>query len=191
VALSNWDTLALDQDGKPLGGAFASRSEVVVEVYKNWLYVSDKLAWREGEFTCPVVMRIDHGLVRYRDVNILAARGPQEGIYALVWQSRYEENKLVTTGMLGIGVYGYDDQVWIGVQKESLDWFRKEVLEKEEYKYDLPECFSKIDLSSGVRFNQGDMYFAEKTGLPVQATKPGESAPTHMSKILEHMKKGE
>lgn len=195
MALSNWDTLALDHENKPTSGSLMSTvSGVEVEIYKNWIYIHDEKAWQDGEaFSKPIVMSIECGEVRYKDICILAFRGPQSGIYVLVW---VEGHAQVTVGMLGIGVYGYDDSnKWIGVLKSSLDWFKTEVLYKREsidsdseYLHEIPDFFRSLDLTSSVRFNQGDMYFAEKAGLPVQATPPEEVEEPHLHRILDAMK---
>lgn len=85
MALSNWDTLAVNQDGDPVAGTLVSPMGVEVAIYKNWLYVRDAKAWREGgAYVADTVMEIREGVIRYLDVDIHAARGPQEGVYAVV-----------------------------------------------------------------------------------------------------------
>ena len=57
MALSNWDTFAVDEKGEPTDGRFTSALGVEVEIYKNWLYVRDEQAWRDGgRFVSPTVM---------------------------------------------------------------------------------------------------------------------------------------
>lgn len=106
MALSNWDTLAIDETGTPTNGTFTSPLGVEVSFYKNWLYVEDKKAWEAGGYYIqPTVMKVASGDVTYKDVNILAKRGPQHGVYALITSGRtYEKNLKV---MAGCGVSGY------------------------------------------------------------------------------------
>jgi hypothetical protein len=100
MALSNWDTLAISETGESINGKITSACGVTVEFYKNWLYVQDPKGWHgDGAFSEPVVMEIRSGSLEYHDVRIEAARGPQNGCYAIV-----KTGKQV---MAGCGVSGY------------------------------------------------------------------------------------
>lgn len=127
MALSNWDTLAVDHTGKPCRGLFTSPKGISVEFYKNWLYVRDPKAWHEGSsYVKPTIMQISHGSLTYGDVQIEAIRGPKNGIYALVYSTQYPDYRIdegkvsitegsklkdpVTTGMVGIGCYGFRNE---------------------------------------------------------------------------------
>ncbi len=106
MALSNWDTLAIDHEGKSTNGVFISPLGVQVEIYKNWLYVRDEKAWQEGgSYIEPTIMHINEGNLHYKDVDILAKRGPQKGIYVLVYSGWEHSNTFVA--MAGSGVSGY------------------------------------------------------------------------------------
>lgn len=228
MALSNWDTCAFDLDGKPIRGSFISPRGVEVEIYKNWLYVRDssiakpteggKAGGRNGgtyEFARNTVMEIQHGFLHYRDVEISAVRGPQEGVYALVWSTEYQETPKgekyvppVRTGMLGCGVYGFDpdisdyDEAWIGTTQEALQFLINFAVTGENHgdfrKYiDKPgvsdrqkSLFEEINfLATAKRFNQGDAYFADRLpGLELDQTPVGEQNPTIMHKIINSQK---
>jgi len=180
MALSNWDTLALSETGQPTPGVFTSALGVEVEVYKNWLYVRDKRAWREGGgFTGPTVMQVTEGTLRYQDVHIAAWRGPQEGVYAALWSGRYGQER----GIVAAGVYGYRGEEWVGIEPESIAWLRAQ-LKKEEV--DVPSKFRTLDWSGALRFNQGDEFFARALGKETPASLPGKPA----TPILEQMAKG-
>lgn len=161
MALSNWDTLAVNQTGESTNGVFVSPLGVSVEFYKNWLYVRDKQGWNKGgRFVEPTVMQVEHGVLHYKDVSITAIRGPQNGVYAVVQSTvypphltedcakckakakayRHEQNcpDFVDTKyfvMVGCGVYGYSGEDWVGVDDESkkflVDWIQKS--EQEEF----------------------------------------------------------
>ncbi len=197
MALSNWDTLALDEKSASISGAFKSPLGVVVEFYKNWLYIRDEKAWEEkGSFTKPTVMQVTSGELRYKDVNILALRGPQNGVYAVVWTGYGD-----VVGMIGCGVYGYEGDEFVGVLGSSIEWFKKELSKKgsdtmqigdearpyEFDVYDIPKPFKEIDWGKGLRFNQGDAYFAGALGGDIPATEPEKAEPTVMSQILDKM----
>jgi hypothetical protein len=152
MALSNWDTLAVDENGESTNGVFISKLGVSVEFYKNWLYVRDEKAWQDGgRFVSPTVMQIEEGTLSYKDVNIVARRGPQNGVYAVIQTTIYPptitedcskckvkakayrheascpdfvDTKYVV--MVGCGVYGYSGEEWVGVTDDSkkflIDW---------------------------------------------------------------------
>lgn len=141
MALSNWDTLAIDLDGNPTNGVFKSqRSGATVELYKNWIYVRDPKAWREGDgrYVNDVVLEIQHGSLCYQNIHIAAMRGPQQGVFVVCWTVDYNEKPAKYEGMIGCGVYGFDNEDWVGVTKESLD-FLKEWITKGEPAWDEEE----------------------------------------------------
>ncbi len=181
MALSNWDTLAVDLEGKPIPGSFTSPLGVQVCFHKNWLYVFDEKAWRESRYTRPIVMQVEEGHITYLDTHIQAKRGPQEGIFAII-TSGSEWNKDLK-GMVGCGVYGFNDSTWVGVNSESLT-FLKGLLTSE----DQCQAIQKVTLDYALRVNQGDLYFAANVGADPQATKPGESKEPHILKIIDEMK---
>lgn len=121
MALSNWDTLAVDHKGESVGGSWTSPAGVTVEFYKNWLYVRHPKAWtKASSFIKPVIMQINSGDFTYLDVNIHAVRGPKNGVYAAIWTSKYQEQSKekgapyvppTVTGMVGIGCYGFKNEV--------------------------------------------------------------------------------
>jgi hypothetical protein len=123
MALSNWDTLAVDLQGNSIGGSYVSPAGVGVEIYKNWLYIQDQKAWRKGSYCKPTIMEIQHGHLTYCDVEIHAIRGPQNGVYVACWNWAFDEKKRGDRpeymGMVGCGVYGYDYDEWIGVTDSS------------------------------------------------------------------------
>ena len=128
MALSDYDTLAVDHNGMPTDGVFVSPSGVTVSVRKTWLSISDPKSWRKGgAFMEPVVMNINEGDLTYQDVRIRAVLG-RKGIYAVVSSSAYlpmtkdKDGKDVyvdptVTGMLVIGVYGYKHEAAIVLAK--------------------------------------------------------------------------
>lgn len=182
MALSNWDLLVLDHDGRPCDGSFTSPEGVEVEFYKNWLYVRDEKSGGSGSFTRPTVMQIDDGTIRYKDVEIVAVRGPQAGIYAVVWvahHDRQERGKSVpVTGMAGCAVNGYRRRVWVGVTPESVEFLRHELNLKGEdgdYVRNVPDVFRSLPFDSAERTNQGDAYLASALGFAAPSSQPGQS----------------
>lgn len=122
MALSNWDTLAmLIHNHQPCDGTFTSPSGILVELYKNWLYIHDPKAWTEDSRYChPVVMEIQEGILTYKDVEIRAFRGPQKGVYVVCtsYDPKNAKNFDRSLGMIGCGVYGFtqdEEAEWIGV----------------------------------------------------------------------------
>lgn len=209
MALSNWDTFALDHEGQPNSGSFTSDMGVTVESYKNWLYVYDEAAWVDGgAFSKPVIMHVNEGNVSYKDVHILAVRGPKNGIYFCVYSSKYEKQEEgqpykgpIIKGIVGIGCSGYSSRgKWLGVGSREVAFLKNHLLLKTDtyvlrigkkiskHKfnyYDIPEVFQKLDLSKGKRFNQGDAFFALNLGTPLQASEPGDAPEPIFSQIVD------
>lgn len=181
MALSNWDTLTINQDGDTVNGLFTSPLGVTVEFYKNWLYVHDPKAWQGGPFGEPVVMRVEEGELQYRDVSIIAKRGPQEGVFALI-HSGFQYNRTFSA-TIGCGVYGYDDEGdFTGVQEESIKFlkdFLADIWKNEVSPYSEPPSLQKA-----LRFNQGDAFFASETGKELPTTTPGEAEEPIIMKLL-------
>jgi hypothetical protein len=204
MALSNWDSLSVDQAGNPTSGVFTSPLGVSVEVYKNWLYVRDEKAWVAGAFSRPTVMEVQAGNIRYKDVHIHAVRGPRSGVYAAVHVSVYEKetdgcdkckaargkyhasdcvDRVPThvLGMVGCGVYGYDGEEFVGVTEDCVEFLRDWLTNDD---VDHPPEFRRINFGGATRHNQGDAFFASHFGEPVPATAPGAAEPTIMSQLF-------
>jgi len=192
MALSNYDSLALNEKGEPINGVITSPLGVTVEIYKNWLYIRDNKAWKKnGYFVKPTVMQINSGDITYQDLHILALRGPQGGIYVIVY---YMDKEYNPHGMIGCGVCAYIDDKnhrtrFAGVTKKCLSWFKKELNKKQEswgstsawskkkgryvtthdctmvhVHYDIPDCFRKMSFRNALRFNQGDAFLMAGLG---------------------------
>lgn len=202
MALSDWDTLAINQKGEPTNGVIGpSPGGVTVEIYKNWLYVRDPAGWTEkGSFCEPTVMQVNSGVLRYKDVEIAAVRGPKNGIYCVV---QWEDYKAKTfDAMYGIGCCGYvysdppcgdhPDEVrcggcppphWAGVEAAEVEFLKQQVSKwEEDYAINKsPETWDRA-----IRFNQGDAYFADKLGSDLVASAPGEGNNPLMETLIEH-----
>lgn len=108
MALSNWDTLAFNTEGKSCNGIFDPMNGTIVEIYKNWAYVHNKEKWDEScGFSSPVIASIHEGYVNFFGIQIIAARGPQNSIFLFVCSRNWSDNTHHI--MAGIGGYGYDD----------------------------------------------------------------------------------
>lgn len=120
MALSNWDTLALDEKSKPTNGVITSPLGVEVEIYKNWLYIRDKKAWQKGgRYVEPTIATVQFGEMSYKDVQIHAVRGPKEGVYCVVEAGEKDI-------MVGCGIYGFTGGGrWVGVCKKEVDFLRR------------------------------------------------------------------
>jgi len=183
MALSNWDTWAKDFDNKTVLGIFETK-QVKVEIYKNWLYVT------VGD----VLMTMHEGEISINDIYIRATRGPQSGVYVFCKAGYKHNNNL--KGMIGCGVYGYEDEEFVGVTQKCIEFFKKKVeIWEEEYCIGVPENFT----FDGKRYNQGDAYFAKKlhadvgkndnSEINVVSTKVGEQEDTIMTKFFNNMDK--
>ena len=183
MALSNWDTWAINQDSKISNGVFKSELGFQIQIYKNWLYLQDTVSWQEhGGFVEPTIMELWDGELRYKNTQIIACRGPKNGIYCAVWSSK--PINLLT----GIGCYGYVYDKWVGVTNAEINWLKHWLFKIEEtssYIWGIKEHIKKIDFESGGRFNQGDAYFADKLGVETPSTLPGKSDEPVINKLIK------
>lgn len=116
MALSNWATLAVNQEG-PCAGAVRNHHGVTIEIYKNWLYVQDPKGWdEETGFVGPYVMQINEGDISFKGWKVIARRGPQNGVFVVAYSAGYDKEsksedyqaKYIDRRILvGCGVYGY------------------------------------------------------------------------------------
>lgn len=130
IALSNWDTFALNQDSEPIRGYTENIDGVGIEIYKNWIYIHDRLAkygvnqvqpqafdaeYANGHYgyTGDVVAEFQHGELIYGKWHIYAERGPKNGVYVVAESHKYTEDKngkpqqVDIEVMVGCGVYGF------------------------------------------------------------------------------------
>ncbi len=183
MALSDWDTLAIDEQGRSINGVFVTPLGVQVEFYKNWLYVSDKDAWVPGSFTEPTILHINAGDVRYRDLAIRAVHGPWNGVYAACWSGYTNLKEQPFTGMAGIACYGWDNDDWVGVSENPIKYMHA-WLRRRFAAHELPDAMRDANLKQVLRFNQGDAFFARTIGTPLIATLPGIANPTMLSTLM-------
>lgn len=165
MALSNWDLMAVNAKGEPTNGIFVSKSKVTVEIYKNWIYIRDPEAWRDGgPYVNDTVAQVNDGNLQYKDVHIAAKRGPKNGIYAVVTSKRYDHAPpkgckhcgrksepgkkgekefhagncpVVFDAMLGIGCYAYEGDKFVGVTQKEVKFLKDWVNESWKSKMNL------------------------------------------------------
>lgn len=181
MALSNWDTFAIDHEGKGSSGRFVSKLGVEVEIYKSWIYISDRDAWVEGGgYVNPIVMQVKDGKIKYKDVEIVAERwSDPESIFCAAWCG-YEHANTVK-GIVGIGTYGFEDNgEWGGVRSFEISRLKTLLT-----KWSLPKILRDVNLDTGVRFNQGDAFFAKRFGQETPKTSPGKAEEPTFMKIIK------
>ena len=133
MALSSWDTLAFGPDGKSCSGSHEF-GKTKVEIYKNWIYVSNPEMWSGGSFSEPTIAQINSGHVMLGGVNFRVARHDRQDAVFVLATSGYGDE---ASSICGIGCYGY-----LGVL-ESLERFYPDEYRKiqgeylDESKYEL------------------------------------------------------
>ncbi len=178
MALSNWTTVAWNENGDPCEGKIEA-NEVIVEIYKNWLYVRDEKAWRESSgYMRPVVMKVLCGQLEYCGLKIIASRGRNDELFVVI---EYDNNDYTERRQLiGIACYGYDDEEYVGVtegtKKEFLDWIEKSRDDWPPGVYIHSDTIDKIKGNDQHKeFNQGDAFLVKELGLgdvPVNTDEP-------------------
>ena len=181
MALSNWATLAWNEKGEPCEGKIEAEG-IAIEIYKNWLYVRDDKAWKEGAFIKPTIMEIAEGQIEYHRFKIISSRGKNNELFVVAEYSStdYTEKKQ----LIGIGAYGYDDDGnYVGITSETKgEFFHWIGMTKEDWWFPIDIDVTKIKGFNAI--NQGDKYFADALGFetPVNTDEP------ILSKALKNMK---
>ena len=121
MALSNWDTLAFDAEGKPCSGTLKlNRGSAKAEIYKNWIYVRDGKAHHEdSHFTDETIMQIDSGRIHYGDAEISVWRHKKQSACFIFVKRFYkpdDSEEWVREYSGGIGCSGYLDYVEYALQ---------------------------------------------------------------------------
>lgn len=120
MALSNWDLLAFDTEGNPSDGVFKV-GNTEVQIYKNWLYVSNPKMWRKGEsnFIKPVIAHVSNdAYVDVGNVEIITKCNKHQCAIFVFCKSGFGK---VMQCMAGIGCYGFLDTAAIYADKMGLD----------------------------------------------------------------------
>jgi len=133
MALSNWDCLGIDQDGKICSDIQGLSPGKSVEIYKNWLYVYDKDMWSvDGIFSETCIAEIKSGEIQLSDFKIVAERCDfQESIFCFI-QLRYNDEEK-ERWFAGIGCSGYDDDTPKLFELANIDPDRYEICYHTEY----------------------------------------------------------
>jgi hypothetical protein len=80
-----------------------------------------------------------------------------------------------------------DPAYWAGVKPSTTRAFLKWLTAQVDYSDEGKAWLKRIAKSKGLRFNQGDRYFARALGKSIPATKPGTAAKPL---LLQLIKKG-
>jgi len=185
MALSNWDTFAMDHENKPCCGVYISPQGISVEIYKNWIYLKDK-DWNKVGYWHPV-MEIYDSKMSYKDVNI-ASKFINHTIYVATW-SGYNYDKSVK-GMVGIGTMGHDvKSQYVGVTAKHLIRLKKFLNSRSiVYSVEIPQVLKNLNLQKGKRFNQGDKFFSKTIGTDIQCSSIDEAKEPIFSRLIKNMK---
>lgn len=131
MALSDYDHLIWDSEGNSVLKGQKFPSGLVVEPYKNWLYLRHAKMWRKGgSFMYPTIGRIDEGTLQVNDVGInmktvdlVTKENRPFGLTRFFYVECWRSKKPIRLG--GIICYGhYDDAVWYArlAGKATVGW---------------------------------------------------------------------
>lgn len=188
MALSNWDTMAFGNDGKPANEFVVGNASVVP--YKNWLYVRDADMWCEKrQFVKDTIAHITEGDINISKFHILARRHTEQNAIFFYVESWINDETLRFCGVAGNGYYSNSEvafdspepdseQMWSGIRQETIAAFFLWLKSVAPLEY-----FMKINDIK--RWNQGDVYL--KGNIDEVATKPGEVERPIVIKLIDQM----
>ncbi len=169
MSLENWATLAINEHGEKCKGNIEVR-DITVEIYKNWLYVKDKKAWRkEFPYRDPIVMEITKGCIRYGRFVIMAGRGRGNELFVVVEYKNDNSDERINAKkerklMIGIACYTYnDDGEYVDItdetKKEFCNWYKRSVKELWLCPCIGDDVLEKIKCAE--QYNQGDIFLVK------------------------------
>jgi hypothetical protein len=116
MALSDWATVAFNEKGNPTRGILKGFNKTQVEIYKDWVYVSNPDMWVESVgYSKNTIAQITDGHVNIGGVDIVAHREPeQDAVFVYAKTLKYNTNPDIKPEikiMAGIGCSGYSNTV--------------------------------------------------------------------------------
>jgi len=119
MALSNWDLLAIGNDGKNCDGIVNGKI-ASLEIYKDWAHIISKKMWiPDSDYTNDVIAIVNSGNINIGGLDIYAIRHDlQSSIFVFVDASYFgKNNHMYTNYFAGIGCYAYYTKI-----DEFLKW---------------------------------------------------------------------
>lgn len=187
MALSSYDQCAWDKYGCARRADMRFPGNILLEIYKDWLYIYDKsihgtwISFDGEELDISNDQRKDqnisdikHGKVRYKGIQIIVDRNKYATFIHAMYDHDYDEyhnyHQYIPQIFCGIGKYGFIGNEWVGITdediKEFADW--------------LVKINSPLkELSEAKPYNQGDAFFI---GTDSAMSRYGESLT-----IFEHL----
>lgn len=169
--LSYFDAITWDEELHPSNGISSpSEAGLTVEIHRNWLHVLAPSLWRPGSLPSPVVLILSEGEGTILDVNLVARRGPQDGIYFAAWTVN-------GFALIGAGVRGTSaPPSYQGVTVASYE-FLLSTLADWTAESRIPSHLL-AQPANPLRFNQGNAWIARGAGTPVLDVSPvGQAQP--------------
>ena len=177
MALSEWDVLALDEQGRSSNGTSeTSPAGVTFNPFEGVLQAAGAECWHPlSEFPTPQFGAVRDGDLTVLDTRVLArtlthaASGTVRGLVWATWFLRGAE----VTATVGVTVRGFDALgKYAGVTPADVKLF-KEALARWAKEGRLPAALAALGTGNALRFNQGDHFFAKQMGHACSATAPG------------------
>lgn len=167
--LSDWDVLAVDENGRPTTGLFKTRRGASAYVKSNELWV----VGADGA-NCIV----DPGHLYSDDFIIALYEMPRDGIGFVCMSDD-------GWSMVGMSVYGWIDDRYIGIDEDDIILFRQLIQHEVTLRaHAILRSAQMISFEDALRYNQGDAYIAFQHGIKVPCSKPGKAQVPILRKAL-------
>lgn len=167
--LSDWDVLAVDETGRPTTGLFKSRGGFTAYVKANELWI------QEPDGFCT---RVQPGYLYGQEIDAIVYEMPRSGIGFICMSDD-------GWAMLGVSVYGWIGDQYIGVDDDDLVLFQQLIQQDVMIKTDKQlQSITHVSFEDALRYNQGDAHIAFEHGLKVPCSKPGQATIPILRKAL-------
>lgn len=182
---SDWDAFACDERGNSTNGVSEpSACGVTVEITTNWLSIRQpSIHLAASPLPPPVIATVIEGEISIFDVTIVAARGPQDGIYFACWFP--EADSFI--GMVGVGCFGWTQPrlaPYVGVLPSSIKHLFS-LIDSWAEANRIPRLFRTLSSVNCRRFNQGDAFVAAGAGIPLPSSVPGAAPDPEAVRFIQ------
>jgi hypothetical protein len=192
MALSNWDHAAWDKFGDPREGTLTFPRDIILEIYKDWLYIHDPNV-KGSYFTVDnkhvsvysdhrekTILEVNEGKVYYKGIDVTVFRNEQHGTFIhAIYDGSYTEDgdclECIPIIFCGIGKYGFTDHEWTGITESDVIAFTN-WLKKIKSPLNNP-------IGDAKPYNQGDAFFC---GADKAMNRYGAAHNTVLGYMLKH-----
>lgn len=183
MSLSDWDTLAVDERGRPCNGVSEpSPAGLVVEPHEGRLRLTGPGLWTPACLNpAPILGVVTSGTLSLYDATVLVAPG-RGGLEAgIAWATYFLALDGALRAIVGVSRRGRTRQApggtaqWLAVEAADVRHLQRRLAQWRDAGR-LPVVLTTLCFDGALRYNQGDAFLASQMGHAHANTPPGPTA---------------